>query len=207
MSVSPVVRLPGSVDVVNIGLPLFESALRDQGQQVIGVDWRIPGGGVPEVVAALTRLLGPKAERIDRANAEVIRRLNEGVPMLVGVETASAVIPGLGARDVLHSGPSIAWADMPDPLQRSIRASASMSAVCVPIGGICVFGLRERMRAMSTLDCGLPAAINGASLPRPWPRKRTAPSIIERNTRCVLAVSPALCASTRSTGAGAPLSL
>lgn len=123
MSVSPVVQLPGSVDVVNIGLPLFESALRDQGQQVIGVDWRIPGGGVPEVVAALTRLLGPKAERIDRANAEVIRRLNEGVPMLVGVETASAVIPGLDARDVLHSGPSIAWADMPDPLQRSIRAT------------------------------------------------------------------------------------
>lgn len=134
MSVSPVVQLPGSVDVVNIGLPLFESALRDQGQQVIGVDWRIPGGGVPEVVAALTRLLGPKAERIDRANAEVIRRLNEGVPMLVGVETASAVIPGLGARDVLHSGPSIAWTDMPDPLQRSIRATVVVEGWADDVG-------------------------------------------------------------------------
>jgi hypothetical protein len=123
MSVSPVVQLPGSVDVVNIGLPLFEAALRDQGQQVIGVDWRIPGGGVPEVVAALTRLLGPQSERVEKANAEVIRRLNEGVPMLVGVETARSVIPGLGERDVLHSGPSIAWPDMPDPLQRSIRAT------------------------------------------------------------------------------------
>ena len=35
-----------------------------------------------------------------------------------------------------------------------------MSAVCVPIGGICVFGLRERMRAMSTLDDMLDVLIN-----------------------------------------------
>ena len=123
MSVPPVVELPNVVDVVNIGLPLFETALRAQEQAVIGVDWRIPAGGDSEAVAALARLLGPRADRIERANAEVIRRLNEGVPMLVGIARAGDVIPGFGERDVLHCGPAIAWQDMPDPLQRSVRAA------------------------------------------------------------------------------------
>jgi len=123
MSVTPVVDLPDGVDVVNIGLPLFESALHDQGQPVIGVDWRIPAGGEPHAVAALARLLGPHAARIDRANAEVLRRLNEGVPLLVGIDRAGAVIPGMGQRDILHCGPAIAWEHMPDPLQRSVRAA------------------------------------------------------------------------------------
>ena len=123
MSQTPVVDLPAAVDVVNIGLPLFETALRDQGRPVIGVDWRIPGGGDARTVAALARLLGPAAGRIDKANAEVIRRLNEGVPLLVGVDRAGAVIPGMGERTILHCGPSIAWEQMPDPLQRSVRAA------------------------------------------------------------------------------------
>ncbi|TCC62319.1 DUF1116 domain-containing protein [Kribbella pittospori] len=123
MSQTPVVELPAAVDVINIGLPLFESALRDQGRPVIGVDWRIPGGGEARTVAALSRLLGPQAARIDQANAEVLRRLNDGVPLLVGIDRAGAVIPGMGERDILHCGPSIAWQDMPDPLQRSVRAA------------------------------------------------------------------------------------
>ncbi|WP_328518975.1 DUF1116 domain-containing protein [Kribbella sp. NBC_00359] len=123
MSQTPVVDLPAGVDVVNIGLPLFETALRDQGRPVIGVDWRIPGGGDARTVAALARLLGPAAGRVDKANAEVIRRLNEGVPLLVGVDRAGAVIPGMGERTILHCGPSIAWQQMPDPLQRSVRAA------------------------------------------------------------------------------------
>lgn len=117
------VELPADVDVVNVGLPLFEAALRAQGKPVIGLDWQIPAGGDPEVVAALGRLLGPAADRIDKANTEVLRRLNEGAAMLVGVDRAGAVIEDLGERDVLHCGPAIAWDLMPDPLQRSIKAS------------------------------------------------------------------------------------
>ncbi|GAB3201174.1 DUF1116 domain-containing protein [Nocardioides hungaricus] len=123
MSGTPVVALPSSVDVVNIGLPLFEDALRDQGVAVVGVDWRIPAGGALDVVTALARLYGPQAERVDRANGEVLRRLNDGVPLLVGIDRAGAVVPGMGERDVLHCGPAIAWAEMPDPLQRSVRAA------------------------------------------------------------------------------------
>ena len=96
MTPSPIVKLPEAVNIVNIGLPLFETSARDQGASAIGVGWRIPGGGDVDVVAALGRLLGPKAAIIDKANTEVIHRLNEGVPLLKGVESAGAVIPNMG---------------------------------------------------------------------------------------------------------------
>ena len=116
-------ELPERVSVVNIGLERFETAVRDQGAPAVGVDWRIPAGGDAEAVAALARLLGPASDRIDAANAEVIGRLDRGVPMLLGVETAGAVIDGFEPPTILHCGPPIGWAEMCDPLRRSVRAA------------------------------------------------------------------------------------
>ena len=116
------VQLPERVEVVNIGLDRFEQAARDQGAPAVGVDWRIPAGGDLDAVAALARLLGPAAERVDAANAEVVRRLDTGVPMLLGIETAGAVVEGLAEGTILHCGPAIGWAEMCDPLRRSVRA-------------------------------------------------------------------------------------
>jgi len=123
MNTHPVVDLPDTVNVINIGLPLFETSIRNQGGSVIGVDWRIPGGGESEVVAALARLLGLKSERINRANEEVVSRLNNGVPILKSIDRAGSVIPKMDGRTILHCGPSIEWDAMCDPLQRSIKAA------------------------------------------------------------------------------------
>ena len=117
------VELPSSVGVVNVGLGLLADAVRAQGRPVVQVDWRIPGGGDPQTVAMLRRLFGPRAAEVDAANAEVVRRLDEGVPMLVAVEPASSALPGLGERTVLHCGPPIGWDEMCDPLRRSVRAA------------------------------------------------------------------------------------
>jgi hypothetical protein len=117
------VALPSTVGVVNVGLSLLADAVRDQGRPVIQVDWRIPGGGDPAIVAALRRLGGPHADRIAQANAEVVRRLDQGVPMLVGIEQAAAVVPGLDEGTILHCGPSVSWEEMCDPLRRSVRAA------------------------------------------------------------------------------------
>lgn len=120
------VRLPGEVSVVNAGLPLFATAISDQGRPVVQLDWRIPGGGDPAVVAALRRLSGPKAALIDAANAEVYRRLDRGAPRVTGVRPAAEVVPSLAdGRLILHSGPAIDYRDACDPLRRSMR-----SAVC-----------------------------------------------------------------------------
>ncbi|MFD2356559.1 hypothetical protein ACFSTC_55840 [Nonomuraea ferruginea] len=118
------VRLPGEVNVVNIGLPLFAEAIAEQKRPVVQVDWRIPGGGDAEVVAALRRLYGRHAATIDAANKEVFRRLDRGAPQLVGVRTAGEVIPILAeGRVLLHCGPRIAIEDTVDPLRRSMRAA------------------------------------------------------------------------------------
>jgi hypothetical protein len=117
------VELPSEVSVVNLGLPLFADAVRDQGRPVVQVDWRIPAGGDAELVAALCRLYGRHAAAVDAANAEVARRLDTGGASLVGIETALDVLPGVDDRTVIHCGPAIGWEDMCDPLRRSVRAA------------------------------------------------------------------------------------
>ncbi len=118
------VDIPESVSVVNIGLPLFAEAISQQDRPVQQLDWRIPAGGDPEVVAALTRLHGPRAREIDRANAEVVRRLDEGVPTLVEIAPARDAVDGMPSHTLLHCGPPIEWPDVCDPLRRSMRAAA-----------------------------------------------------------------------------------
>lgn len=115
--------LPRDVQVVNVGLTLFADSVRDQGRPVEQVDWRIPGGGDPAVVAALTRLYGTAGERIERANAEVVRRLDSGVAVLRDIAPAIEVVPDVDDRTILHCGPAIEWAQICDPLRRSMRAA------------------------------------------------------------------------------------
>ncbi|QJY46132.1 DUF1116 domain-containing protein [Pseudonocardia broussonetiae] len=117
-----VTSLPDSVAVVNVGLPMFADAVRAQGRPVEQVDWRIPADGDPVAVRALTSLYGVHAATVDAANAEVLRRLDEGVPRLVGTATV-ADVPGFEGRTLLHCGPPIAYAQACDPLQRSMRAA------------------------------------------------------------------------------------
>ena len=117
-------ELPTTPEVVNLGLPLFAEAVAEQGAGVLQVDWRPPAGGDPDTVALLTRAYGPASVAIDEANAEVVRRLDQGVPFLVGVAAAGDVVPGLTDRMLLHAGPPIGYADVCDPLRRSMRAAA-----------------------------------------------------------------------------------
>jgi Protein of unknown function (DUF1116) len=115
--------LPERARVVNIGLSLFADAVARQGFEVVDVDWRIPGGGDPDVVAALARLYGPKSALVDAANAEVLRRLDRGAPKASGVRAAADVVPGFEGTTLLHCGPPIDYADAIDPLRRSMRAA------------------------------------------------------------------------------------
>jgi hypothetical protein len=127
---SKVIELPTQVGVVNVGLPLFADAVTEQGRKSIQVDWRIPASGDPTAIAALRRLSGPLTERVDAANAEVVRRLNTGIPMLVGVRRAEEVVPGLAGRVLLHPGPAIEIDQVCDPLRRSMRATVLVEGWC-----------------------------------------------------------------------------
>ena len=118
-----VTALPDEVSVVNLGLALFADAVRDQATPVEQVDWRIPADGQPDLIDDLEQLYGPRAAEIDRANAEVVRRLDQSVPLLVDVGPASTLVPNLSDRTLLHCGPELAWAEVCDPLRRSMRAA------------------------------------------------------------------------------------
>ena len=117
------VELPEQVAVVNVGLPLFAEAVVAQGRPATQVRWRVPAGGDVEVVAALRRLSGPLHERLHLANTEVHRRLDTGVPLLVGMRPAGEVVAGLEGHRLLHAGPPIELGDVGDPLRRSMRAA------------------------------------------------------------------------------------
>jgi hypothetical protein len=119
----PHVVLPDEVSVVNVGLPLFADAVRDQATPVQHVDWRIPADGDMESIEALEQLYGVRADSIDRANAEAVRRLDQGTPLLVDVAAASTFLPDLSGQVLLHCGPALSWEDACDPLRRSMRAA------------------------------------------------------------------------------------
>jgi hypothetical protein len=78
-------------------------------------------------------------EKIEYANAEVMRRLLQADPVLIDVQPAGKVIPGLSRNMILHSGPPIAWERMCGPMR---------GAVC----GIAVFeGWAGDLRQAETL--------------------------------------------------------
>jgi hypothetical protein len=120
---TPVTALPDKVSVVNIGLSLFADAVRDQATPVEHVEWRIPADGQLDLVDDLEQLYGPRAAEIDKANAEAVRRLDQSVPLLVDIAPAESLIPEVSGRMLLHCGPEIEWAQVCDPLRRSMRAA------------------------------------------------------------------------------------
>jgi hypothetical protein len=120
---APAIELPDEVSVVNLGLSLFADAVRDQGAPAQQVDWRIPADGQPDLVDLLEQLDGPRAAAIDEANAEVVRRLDQSVALLVDVAPARTLLRDLPERTLLHCGPEIAWPEVCDPLRRSMRAA------------------------------------------------------------------------------------
>ena len=131
------IALPNEVSVVNVGLSLFADAIRDQAAPVEHVDWRIPADGRLDLVGDLEQLYGLRAADIDEANAEVVRRLDQSVPLLVDIAPAGTVVPAMPDRTLLHCGPAVEWGDVCDPLRRSMRAAtvAEGWAESIDVGG------------------------------------------------------------------------
>ncbi|MCC7352357.1 MAG: DUF1116 domain-containing protein [Anaerolineae bacterium] len=103
---------------VNLGLATFAQSLRDQGVNVIAVDWRPPAEGYADLTHTRSGI------DIDAANAEAHRRITSGRPLLVGMGIARETIPGFHARLLCHAGPPIAWEQMCGPMRGAIVGAA-----------------------------------------------------------------------------------
>ena len=117
-------ELLAGVNVVNVGIEFFKDDILKQGAPAVHVDWRPPGGGKPEIIAALDRLATPSiAHRIEAANAEAVRRIVGSHPVLVGFGRALDVVPGMTRTTILHSGPPIAWARMNGAMKGAVTGA------------------------------------------------------------------------------------
>ncbi len=109
------------LNVVNVGPAMFGDDVAAQGAAVTTVEWSPPGGGRPDVVAALDLLERPDiAERIERANREAVDRILSSKPKLIGFGRALDVVPGMTATTILHAGPPIAFEDMNGPMTGAV---------------------------------------------------------------------------------------
>lgn len=103
--------------VVNVGVSTFAESVRDQGVPVVDLDWNPPPTG-------LARLTHTKSgESIDEANAEAVRRIMAGRPMIVGLGLARDVIPDMSDNMILHAGPPISWERMCGPTRGAVMGA------------------------------------------------------------------------------------
>ncbi|MEO8436917.1 MAG: DUF1116 domain-containing protein [Chloroflexota bacterium] len=120
---TPSILFPDGVRAVNVGLEMFAQPLAASGATVARLDWRPPAEGDRSLGLLLARLEDDPDDPIGRliaaANATAIERLLAAQPMLVDVRPARDAL-GLGDRQLLHSGPPIAWERMCGPVQGAI---------------------------------------------------------------------------------------
>jgi hypothetical protein len=106
------------LQVVNVGLPAFADAIQRAGGTALQVEWSPPGPGDPEVARRLAGVINHPA--IEAANRQAFAAYQTAQPVLAGIGVARAVIPDIGERTILHSGPPIAWERMCGPVQGAI---------------------------------------------------------------------------------------
>jgi hypothetical protein len=104
--------------VVNVGLPAFAEAIRSAGGTAVQVEWAPPGPGDPLVARKLAGLINHSA--IEAANRQAFAAYQAAQPVLEGIGAAGAVVPGMGERTILHSGPPIPWERMCGPMQGAV---------------------------------------------------------------------------------------
>lgn len=115
--------LSSPIRVVNVGLEAFAADLEGAGVEVLHVDWRPPAGGDPDLADVLAKLDRRAGPIVDRANAQALRRMLKGDPVLIDVVPAAQAIPVLEGRVLLHAGPPITWDRMCGPMRGAVTGA------------------------------------------------------------------------------------
>jgi hypothetical protein len=128
--------LAGPPQIVTAGVELFENTLRDQGIDVVAVDWRPP---VDRTERALARIAADP--RTATANATAVSRITAAEPHWVGVTTAAEAI-GLGPGQFLHAGPPITWERASGPMRGALIAAMLYEGLAATPEGAAAIGER-----------------------------------------------------------------
>lgn len=106
------------LNILNIGTSKFKEDLELQGQKVVDIDWEPPAGGDIELLNILDRFSSD--EKVILANKKAVDIMINAHPILVDVDRALDVIPGMKPNLILHSGPPIQWDRMAGPMKGAI---------------------------------------------------------------------------------------
>ena len=115
---------PGGIRALNVGVAAFAEAVWAHGGSCVQVDWRPPAEADRDLGLLLARLEDDPDDAVGaliaRANAQAVQRILEGRAVLLDVQPAGTVIPGMTARTLLHSGPPIEWSRMCGPMRGAV---------------------------------------------------------------------------------------
>lgn len=104
------------IKVINVGVKSFKDSIEGVGASVVHVSWKPP----VDVNAKSVAILKTHAKQIDEANQKAIDIILNGKPVVVGMDLAVNVIPGMKKNMILHSGPPITWDRMCGPTRGAI---------------------------------------------------------------------------------------
>lgn len=131
--------------ILNMGTSTFKDELEMQNQKVTHLDWSPPASGDVRMMRIIDRL--NRDEEIKAANEKVVEIMKNSHPILVDVDKAINVIPGMTPNMILHAGPPVKWPDMAGPMKGAIigaliyegRADSEESAVKLAESGEIAF--------------------------------------------------------------------
>jgi hypothetical protein len=102
--------------VINIGLESFKQALDVNNIESIQLDWK-----PPIIVDEKARdIIKANRSKIKAANEIAVKKIIDGKPVLIGLERAIDVIPGMKKNLILHAGPPIIWDRMCGPMKGAV---------------------------------------------------------------------------------------
>jgi len=120
MKTTPLHRLLAEdLKVINIGVPSFAETLTAVRAPHVHVHWTPPAGGHVAAVDLLDRLEA-YAEVIESANKEALARVLASRPVVIDVQPARKVVPGMEGRMLLHAGPPVTWDKMCGPMRGAV---------------------------------------------------------------------------------------
>ncbi len=108
--------LQENLNVINLGIDDFYQTLLKHGVAAVQVDWKPPLVLDKKLLDAIFL----NREKIEKANQEALEKVQKSRPMLIGIDQAKNVIPGMTPKLILHAGPPITWNRMCGPMKGAI---------------------------------------------------------------------------------------
>ena len=111
-----------NLSTVTLGVKTFSDNLQACSGTVVDLKWQPPCFADPDDAMALSKLIDN--EKIKKANEIALNKYLNAQPVLTKICPAREAIPDFSGRQLLHSGPPIAFEDMCGPMQGAVCGAA-----------------------------------------------------------------------------------